>query len=132
MFCLPEHIDGEVASFCELLGRVYARFGFQEFGVGFSTRPEVREGSDSLWDEAEATLKRARLCRGLHLHPRPRFEFPRGQGIAEGRTSPRGSSRPSVTIRRQPQKAVDYVVRVQVISCDRAFIVDAHGKSAAK
>src|SRR5260370_37096538 len=83
VFCLPEHIDGEVASFCELLRRVYARFGFQEFVVGFSTRPEAREGSDALWDEAEATLAAAaraaalayRLqARGGGLHgPQPSF-----------------------------------------------------------
>jgi threonyl-tRNA synthetase len=71
VFCLPEHIDGEVASFCELLRRVYARFGFQEFVVGFSTRPEAREGSDALWDEAEATLAAAARAAGLEFRLQP-------------------------------------------------------------
>jgi len=33
VFCLPEHTDSEVARFCALLRRVYARFGFREFGA---------------------------------------------------------------------------------------------------
>src|SRR6267142_483705 len=71
VFCLPEHIDGEVASFCELLRRVYARFGFQEFVVGFSTRPAAREGSDALWDEAQATLAAAARAAGLEFRLQP-------------------------------------------------------------
>jgi threonyl-tRNA synthetase len=71
VFCLPEHVDGEVASFCELLRRVYARFGFREFVVGFSTRPEAREGSDALWDEAEATLAAAAQAAGLEFRLQP-------------------------------------------------------------
>jgi threonyl-tRNA synthetase len=71
VFCLPEHIGGEVARFCELLRRVYARFGFQEFVVGFSTRPEAREGPDALWDEAEATLAAAARAAGLEFRLQP-------------------------------------------------------------
>jgi threonyl-tRNA synthetase len=71
VFCLREHINGEVGRFCELLRRVYARFGFGEFIVGFSTRPAMREGSDALWDEAEALLEAAARAVGLNSRMQP-------------------------------------------------------------
>jgi len=71
VFCLPEHVDGEVARFCALLRRVYARFGFGEFVVGFSTRPAAREGSDATWDAAEARLADAARRAGLEYRMQP-------------------------------------------------------------
>jgi threonyl-tRNA synthetase len=71
VFCLPEHINKEVARFSELLRRVYARFGFGEFIVGFSTRPAMREGSDAVWDEAEALLASAARDAGLGFREQP-------------------------------------------------------------
>jgi threonyl-tRNA synthetase len=61
VFCLPEHVEAQVKRFCELLRRVYLRFGFREFAVGLSTRPESREGSDAGWDQVEAMLEAAAL-----------------------------------------------------------------------
>lgn len=71
VFCLREHIEAEVEQFCRLLRRVYARFGFHDFVVGFSTRPEGREGSDATWDEAEAFLAAAARGAGLELRYQP-------------------------------------------------------------
>jgi threonyl-tRNA synthetase len=71
VFCLPQHIDGEVARFCSLLHEVYARFGFEDCLVGFSTRPSVREGSDALWDRAETLLVAAAIAAGLSPRPQP-------------------------------------------------------------
>jgi threonyl-tRNA synthetase len=68
VFCLPEHVAAEVKRFCELLRRVYLRFGFREFAVGLSTRPESREGSDVVWDEAEAMLEAAARAANLAFH----------------------------------------------------------------
>ena len=71
VFCMPEHVDAEVARFCQLLRRVYARFGFRDFIVGFSTRPAVREGSDATWDQAEASLSKAATSAGLEFRLQP-------------------------------------------------------------
>jgi threonyl-tRNA synthetase len=71
VFCLPEHIDAEVASFCKLLRTVYARFGFDDFVVGFSTRPAAREGSDEVWDRAETLLAAAGRAAGLDFRLQP-------------------------------------------------------------
>jgi threonyl-tRNA synthetase len=71
VFCLPEHVNGEVERFCALLRRVYARFGFGEFIVGFSTRPDAREGSDATWDLAESRLAGAARHAGLSFREQP-------------------------------------------------------------
>jgi threonyl-tRNA synthetase len=68
---LPEHVHGEVAQFCALLREVYARFGFGEFIVGFSTRPDAREGSDAVWDQAESMLAAAARAAGLDFRLQP-------------------------------------------------------------
>jgi threonyl-tRNA synthetase len=71
VFCLPEQIDDEVARFCGLLRRIYARFGFDEFNVGLSTRPLSRDGSDAVWDQAEAMLAGAARAAGLEFRMQP-------------------------------------------------------------
>jgi len=37
----------------------YEHFGFKKIKIGFSTRPEMRVGSDDTWDQAETALKAA-------------------------------------------------------------------------
>ena len=37
----------------------YRDLGFESFDIKFSTRPEVRAGSDEVWDKAEAALEAA-------------------------------------------------------------------------
>ncbi len=71
VFCLPEQVSGEVSRFCRLLRRVYARFGFDEMIVGFSTRPELREGADEVWDQAERMLSDAATQAGLVFRHQP-------------------------------------------------------------
>ena len=48
-----------MANFCRLLNAAYADFGFADVRVALSTRPELRAGSDAVWDHAEAALAAA-------------------------------------------------------------------------
>jgi len=59
IFCAPEKIKGEMASFLDLLKEVYETFGFEGMRVALSTRPEKRLGSDDIWDAAEGALAQA-------------------------------------------------------------------------
>ncbi len=59
LFCAPEQIKVEMASFLSLLREVYATFGFEDMRVALSTRPEKRLGSDAIWDAAEQALAEA-------------------------------------------------------------------------
>ncbi len=56
IFCTPDQVQDEAASFLDLLFSVYRDFGFDEVMVELSTRPENRIGSDALWDQAESAL----------------------------------------------------------------------------
>ena len=59
IFCTEDQIEAETAKFIDLLSDVYRDLGFPSFDIKFSTRPEVRVGSDEIWDKAEAALESA-------------------------------------------------------------------------
>ncbi len=65
IFCTEEQIQPEVTAFMDLLFRVYADFGFNEVQLALSTRPEMRVGSDEVWDKAEQALEIALNRSGL-------------------------------------------------------------------
>ena len=59
IFCTEDQIEQECADFIGLLSSIYRDLGFAKFDVKLSTRPEVRVGSDAVWDKAEAALENA-------------------------------------------------------------------------
>ena len=59
IFCTEDQIEGETARFIDLLASIYKDLGFDSFVIRLSTRPEVRVGSDEVWDKAEAALESA-------------------------------------------------------------------------
>ncbi|HEV3177828.1 MAG TPA: threonine--tRNA ligase, partial [Stellaceae bacterium] len=65
IFCTEDQIEPESVAFCELLRSIYRDFGFEEITVKFADRPDLRAGSDAIWDKAEAALKRAAEAAGL-------------------------------------------------------------------
>jgi threonyl-tRNA synthetase len=71
IFCTEEQIAPETVKFTELLGQVYKDFGFESFAVKFSDRPELRAGSDEVWDRAEQALKSACETAGVNYTLNP-------------------------------------------------------------
>ena len=59
IFCTPEQIQSEVSAFIDLTFEVYKHFGFENIDIKLSTRPEMRVGSDEVWDKSEAALAEA-------------------------------------------------------------------------
>ena len=59
IFCTEDQIGPETIRFVALLSSIYADFGFPEFRGKFSSRPNVRAGSDEVWDRAEGALEKA-------------------------------------------------------------------------
>ena len=59
IFCREDQIEAETTRFVRLLNSVYADFGLELHSVKLALRPEVRAGSDEVWDIAEAKLDRA-------------------------------------------------------------------------
>ena len=59
IFCTEEQIELETKLFIELLSSTYKDLGFDKFDIKLSTRPEIRVGSDEVWDKAEKALESA-------------------------------------------------------------------------
>lgn len=59
IFCREDQIMGECVKFCELTKQIYEDLGFNDYVIKLETRPDVRMGSDELWDKAENGLKDA-------------------------------------------------------------------------
>jgi threonyl-tRNA synthetase len=65
IYCAPEQMKAEMASFFAFIMDVYHTFGFEEIRIQLSTRPEKRIGSDEIWDLAENSLAEALKEAGL-------------------------------------------------------------------
>ena len=59
IFCTEAQIEGETDLFIKLLSKIYKDLGFNDFKIKLSTRPEIRVGSDEIWDQAENSLQSA-------------------------------------------------------------------------
>jgi threonyl-tRNA synthetase len=71
IFCREEQVTEESARFIELLRSVYNDLGMTLADTKFSTRPELRAGSDEVWDKAEAALSAAAEAAGETLVLQP-------------------------------------------------------------
>ncbi|MFW5654689.1 MAG: threonine--tRNA ligase [Roseicyclus sp.] len=78
IFCTEEQIESECAAFIDLLSGIYKDAGFARFDIKLSTRPEVRVGSDEIWDKSEAALEKAILS------VRNDYEIDPGEGAFYG------------------------------------------------
>ncbi|MDX1432850.1 MAG: threonine--tRNA ligase, partial [Gammaproteobacteria bacterium] len=78
IFCTPDQITDECISVCELILSIYRDFGFDDVHIKFADRPEVRVGSDDIWDKSEAALRAAMESSGLE------YSFNPGEGAFYG------------------------------------------------
>ena len=71
IFCTEAQIADETVKFVDLLSSIYRDFGFTEFRIKFSDRPEIRAGEDEVWDRAEGALKEACATAGVEYELNP-------------------------------------------------------------
>jgi len=57
IFCTPEQLDDEFASFLAMTREVYDVFGFTDLSIAVETRPEKFLGTLELWEQAEKALQ---------------------------------------------------------------------------
>lgn len=57
IFCTPEQLEAAVTEAIELIQRVYEVFGFEDYHMELSTRPEKSQGSDEMWENATSALQ---------------------------------------------------------------------------
>ncbi len=65
VFCREEQIADEVRGVLDLTLSMLRDFGFENFEINLSTKPEKSVGSDEIWDKATAALRIALDAKGL-------------------------------------------------------------------
>ena len=65
IFCTKEQIQVEVRQILDLVQTIYADFGFEHITYRLALRPELRVGSDEIWDSAELALQNAMEAKGI-------------------------------------------------------------------
>lgn len=78
IFCRPDQVEEEVTDVLSFVQFMMSSFGFDEYEMFLSTRPEKYAGTVSMWEEATGTLKR--VLEKLDLH----YEVDPGEGVFYG------------------------------------------------
>ncbi|MFH1846579.1 MAG: threonine--tRNA ligase [Candidatus Omnitrophota bacterium] len=78
IFCLREQAESEISKVIDFVDETMREFGFQEFEVEISTRPEKYIGTDQDWEEATKALINAIEKKGIE------YEINEGDGAFYG------------------------------------------------
>jgi len=65
IFCTPEQLQDEIIGVIDFAGHMLKVFGFDEYEMYLSTRPEKSVGTDEQWDRATEALIRAMQAHGI-------------------------------------------------------------------
>jgi threonyl-tRNA synthetase len=68
LFCRPDQIQEEVSRVIDFTFFILKTFGFTEFEIFLSTRPEQSVGSDEKWTLATSSLEASLKSRGIDFH----------------------------------------------------------------
>jgi threonyl-tRNA synthetase len=71
VFCTMDQVGGEVDSICEATDELYERFGFGNYRVELSTRPDKSIGTDEQWEQATEALREALERQGREYEVSP-------------------------------------------------------------
>lgn len=78
IFCRPDQVETEIIRVLELTTETLQRFGFDDYEIFVSTRPEKSVGSNENWKQATAALESALEKKGLAYTVDP------GEGVFYG------------------------------------------------
>jgi threonyl-tRNA synthetase len=78
IYCTPEQIEQEVVGVINLIYEMYKTFGFEDFHVELSTKPEKHIGSDDIWEKATNALE------GALKHKNIEYQVNEGDGAFYG------------------------------------------------
>ena len=78
IFCRPDQVEDEVTEVVKLAQFMMSSFGFAEYQLLLSTRPDKYAGTIAMWEEATETLKRVLEKLGLP------YEVDPGEGVFYG------------------------------------------------
>jgi threonyl-tRNA synthetase len=78
IYCKPDELTGEIQNVLDLTMEMLSKFGFSEYDVYLSTRPEKYVGSEESWDHATEALRKAMEQKGVDFTVDP------GEGVFYG------------------------------------------------
>ena len=78
IFCRPDQLEEEIFNILDLNLHILKTFGFDEYDIYLSTRPEKYVGSDEHWEQATAALTQALDKKGLP------YQIDPGEGVFYG------------------------------------------------
>lgn len=78
IFCREDQLEEEIFNILDLNLLILKTFGFDDYDIYLSTRPEKSVGSDDIWEKSTAALKQALEKKGLE------FELDPGEGVFYG------------------------------------------------
>lgn len=78
IFCRPDQLEDEIFNILELNLHILKTFGFEDYDIYLSTRPEKYVGTDENWEAATTALKLALEKKGLG------YEIDPGEGVFYG------------------------------------------------
>src|SRR3990170_3278828 len=78
LFCRPDQLQPEITKVLDFITTILTAFGFPEYDVYLSTRPEKYVGALASWDLATSALQGALEAKGL------RYEVDPGEGVFYG------------------------------------------------
>ncbi|MEG3638612.1 threonine--tRNA ligase [Magnetococcus sp. PR-3] len=65
IFCTEGQIESEIQQILDLTLDILRTYGFKDFEINLSTRPEKSVGSEDIWDKATEALRNAIISRNL-------------------------------------------------------------------
>ncbi|MEN8189933.1 MAG: threonine--tRNA ligase [Thermodesulfobacteriota bacterium] len=78
IFCRPDQLEDEIFNILDLNLHILKTFGFDDYDIYLSTRPEKYVGSDEHWEQSTEALKQALEKKGLG------YELDPGEGVFYG------------------------------------------------
>ncbi|HHI97317.1 MAG TPA: threonine--tRNA ligase [Thermodesulfatator atlanticus] len=78
IFCREDQLEEEIFKCLDLTVYFLSTFGFAEYQIYLSTRPEKYVGSEEIWEKAEGALRKALEDKGLA------YEIDPGEGVFYG------------------------------------------------
>ncbi len=78
IFCMPDQLEDEIFNILDLNLEILKTFGFDQYDIYLSTRPEKYVGTDENWEQSTEALKLALEKKGLE------YKLDPGEGVFYG------------------------------------------------